>query len=183
MRVVLFALTGFGNEALQSLRRCNCEVVGLFTRRESGPYPYYFMKNIAQQARKMGVNVYEDLNWKEIKSLMFSMRPELLLVSTFHKIIPNEILDIPKTCINIHPGLLPEYAGRNPIKAALAANEETTGVTAHYLTEEVDGGDIIIREKIGVFADDTEKTLRRLLTHLSGTIIRRVIKKIEYENG
>lgn len=179
MKVVLFALTGFGNKAIQALNSCGCNIVALFTRHEPGPYPYYDEKNISGVAAEQSIPVYEDVDWETTKAVIEKCSPDLLLVSTFHKIIPKNIISKSKVAINIHPGLLPKYAGRNPIRAVLKSDERVTGVTAHYLTEEVDGGEVIIEKKVGLLDDDTESTLRKLLSEEAADVIKEIIKMDE----
>lgn len=61
--------------------------------------------------------------------------------------------------INVHPSLLPEFKGLRAVERALEAGVTETGVTVHYVTEEVDSGPIISQERVPVHADDTAQTL------------------------
>jgi phosphoribosylglycinamide formyltransferase-1 len=61
--------------------------------------------------------------------------------------------------INVHPSLLPEFKGLHAVKRALHAGVERTGVTVHFMIEEVDSGPVISQEVVPVFPGDTEETL------------------------
>lgn len=61
--------------------------------------------------------------------------------------------------INVHPSLLPEFKGLDAVGRALEAGVAETGVTVHYVTEEVDAGPVISQEEVPVRPDDTEETL------------------------
>lgn len=73
-----------------------------------------------------------------------AINPDLILVHSYSMKIPKEILDIPKRgAINIHFALLPKYRGANPVQWSIINRETETGVTMHYMTDIIDGGDII----------------------------------------
>ena len=65
--------------------------------------------------------------------------------------------------INVHPSLLPEFKGLNAVKRALEAGVERTGVTVHFMVEEVDAGPMIRQEAVPVLPGDTEETLLKRL--------------------
>ncbi|HZG62149.1 MAG TPA: phosphoribosylglycinamide formyltransferase [Rubrobacteraceae bacterium] len=61
--------------------------------------------------------------------------------------------------INLHPSLLPEFRGLHAVRRALEAGVKETGVTVHFMVEEVDAGPMIFQEAIPILAGDTEETL------------------------
>ena len=61
--------------------------------------------------------------------------------------------------LNIHPSLLPAYTGTNTHQRVLDAGENEHGVSVHFVTDELDGGPIIAREKVAVHADDSAEQL------------------------
>jgi formyltetrahydrofolate-dependent phosphoribosylglycinamide formyltransferase len=63
--------------------------------------------------------------------------------------------------LNIHPSLLPAYKGLNTYKRVLEAGERETGCTVHYVTAEMDAGEIILQERVTIAADDTVETLQQ----------------------
>ncbi len=61
--------------------------------------------------------------------------------------------------INVHPSLLPRFRGLDAVGRALAAGVEETGVTVHFMVEEVDAGPVISQERVPIRPDDTKETL------------------------
>lgn len=73
-----------------------------------------------------------------------SLQPELFIVASYGKIIPKNILDLPKFgSLNVHPSLLPKYRGASPIQAALLNGDKETGVTIMLMDEKMDHGPIL----------------------------------------
>ncbi len=65
--------------------------------------------------------------------------------------------------LNVHPSLLPEFRGLDAVKRALEAGTKRTGVTVHFMVEEVDAGPVISQEEVPILPDDTEETLMERL--------------------
>ena len=91
---------------------------------------------------------------KEFADELRELKPDIMCVIAYGKILPKEILDIPKKgAINLHASLLPKYRGAAPIQWAVLNGDEVTGVTTMYMNEKMDEGDIILQEetKIGEY--------------------------------
>ncbi len=74
----------------------------------------------------------------------------------YGKIIPKEILDIPKYgCINVHGSLLPKYRGAAPIQWAVLNGDKETGITTMFMDEGMDTGDMILKEVVKIEEDET----------------------------
>ncbi len=72
-----------------------------------------------------------------------NLKPDLFIVASYGKILPKEILGIPKYgTLNVHPSLLPKYRGASPIQTAILNGEDETGVSIIVLDEEMDHGPI-----------------------------------------
>jgi len=79
-------------------------------------------------------------DFKKIEKL----KPDLIIVASYGKIIPRKILEIPKYgCLNVHPSLLPKYRGPSPIQTAILNNDKETGVTIILMDEKIDHGPIL----------------------------------------
>lgn len=103
---------------------------------------------------------------KKFLSKMSKIKPDVGVLASFGKILPKEILEIPKHGIlNIHPSLLPKYRGPTPVPTAILNGEQETGVTIIKMDEKVDHGPILSQFKEEVRPDDTaESLLERLFT-------------------
>lgn len=94
------------------------------------------------------------------------LKPDVGVLASFGKILPKEILEIPKHGIlNIHPSLLPKYRGPSPVQTAILNGDQETGVTIIKMDEKVDHGPILSQFKEEIRPDDTAESLyERLFT-------------------
>lgn len=121
----------------------------------------------------------------EILRLLKMYDVDYVILAGYLGIIPPSIIkEYPNRIVNIHPALLPKYGGRNYYginvhAAVIAAGETESGATAHFVTEEVDGGPIIRQKKLRVFKGDTPETLqRRILDQIEHPMLVGVIKDL-----
>jgi phosphoribosylglycinamide formyltransferase-1 len=77
--------------------------------------------------------------------------------------------------INLHPSLLPEFRGLHAVRRALEAGVKETGVTVHFMVEEVDAGPMISQEAIPILAGDTEETLLERLHPVEHRLLVRAV--------
>jgi phosphoribosylglycinamide formyltransferase-1 len=80
------------------------------------------------------------------------------------------------TAINVHPSLLPAFAGTTPIEDALAAGVAETGVTVHFVDEGVDSGPVIFQEPVPVLPGDTPETLRERLHEVEHRLLPEAVR-------
>ncbi len=80
--------------------------------------------------------------------------------------------------INIHPSLLPSFKGGNAVQDALDYGVKYSGCTVHYVTQEVDVGEIIEQEVVGVLTNDTKETLASRILEKEHIIYPKSLKKI-----
>ena len=97
---------------------------------------------------------------------------DLAILVAFGKIIPKNILKIPKYgFINVHPSFLPKYRGPSPIQSAILAKEEKSGVTIMKLDEEIDHGPILGQAELKIENDDTHDSLAEKLASLGADLL------------
>ncbi|PIR57817.1 MAG: methionyl-tRNA formyltransferase [Parcubacteria group bacterium CG10_big_fil_rev_8_21_14_0_10_38_31] len=100
---------------------------------------------------------------------------DLFVLAAFGKIIPKEIVDIPKHGIlNVHPSILPEYRGPSPIQSAILSGDTELGVTIMLLDEELDHGPIIATEKLPLSDNLNYEEAEEKLAKLGGKLLVRV---------
>ena len=87
-------------------------------------------------------------------------QPGLLVLAGFMRILsPGFVQHYSGRILNIHPSLLPKYRGLNPHRQVLDAGDSIHGASVHFVTEELDGGPVIVQGEIPVHAHDTEQSL------------------------
>lgn len=97
---------------------------------------------------------------KEAMAFVSDLCPDILVSMYYRYILPGGMLRLaPHGGINIHGSLLPKYQGRSPHVWAIINGETVTGVTVHYMVEEVDAGDIILQDEFPITIHDTGGTL------------------------
>ena len=175
-RLVLFALSGMGNSVLQSLVTLGLKPALLVTRQETGNYPYYQLQNIAITATELGIPICYG---KEGEEKALQLKPDIILSATYHRILPLHLIKSATYAFNVHPSLLPRYRGPNPFFWVLMNGEHETGVTVHYLTEELDKGDIVLQKKLLIAQDETQGSLRGKLAELSAEMTRELFVRID----
>lgn len=86
--------------------------------------------------------------------------PDLIVLAGFMRILtPMFVNHYLGKILNIHPSLLPAYPGLHTYQRALENKEIEHGTTVHFVTEQLDGGPIVLQAKVGIFAEDNEQTL------------------------
>ena len=105
---------------------------------------------------------------EEIKKI----KPDVICVVAYGKILPKELLEIPKLgCINVHGSLLPKYRGAAPIQWAVLNGDEETGITTMYMDVGMDTGDMILKEKVTIGEDETNGELWERLSKIGGEFL------------
>src|SRR3989338_200351 len=101
---------------------------------------------------------------------------DFFVVVSYGKIIPKEILDLPKYgAINIHHSLLPRYRGPSPIVSTILNGDKETGVTVIKIDEEMDHGPILAQEKIPLSGNESLQDLEKSLAKLGGELLVKII--------
>lgn len=104
------------------------------------------------------------------------LKPDLFIVASYGKIIPKNILNIPKFgAINIHPSLLPKYRGASPIQTTILNGDKTTGITLIKMDEKMDHGPIIFQEKFALSDQDTFQSLSNKMFQRSSEFLSGVL--------
>lgn len=117
---------------------------------------------------------------EEVIEKIKKINPDLIVVVAYGKIIPKEIIDIPKYgIINVHSSLLPKYRGASPIHSAILNGDDMTGVSIMYIEEKLDAGDVILREYCEISEEDTLGTLHDKLKVLGAEGLEKALALIK----
>lgn len=122
----------------------------------------------------------------EMTTILIKHKVDLVLLIGFMRILSAEFCrEWGDKLLNVHPSLLPKYAGgmdTNVHEEVLKNGEAETGCTIHFVTDEVDGGPILIQKKCTVDFDDTVSTLKAKVQKLEGEAFVEAIKLIQSGN-
>ncbi len=104
---------------------------------------------VKEAAQAFGIEVAQPEKIKGNEEFLTKLRdlaPDLIVVAAYGKILPAELLSIPKRgCVNIHASLLPRFRGAAPIQRSIIEGDERTGITLMYMEEGLDTGDMIAK--------------------------------------
>lgn len=116
---------------------------------------------------------------QKIIDIINEIKPDVIIVVAYGKIIPKAIIDIPKYIINVHSSILPKYRGASPIHSAIINGEKETGVSIMLIDEGLDSGDVLNIQKTSISEEDTLKTLHDRLSLLGRDALSKTLKDIE----
>src|SRR5256886_2673873 len=109
-----------------------------------------------------------------------ALTPDIIAVMAYGQILPSEALEIPAiACLNLHASLLPRWRGAAPIQAAIAAGDRESGITAMYMDEGIDTGDILLQKKIAIAPDETSASLHDKLAQIAPEVFSEAILLLE----
>jgi phosphoribosylaminoimidazolecarboxamide formyltransferase/IMP cyclohydrolase len=101
---------------------------------------------------------------------------DVVVLAGFMRVLGKKTLDrFAGRILNVHPSLLPAYAGARPIRDTLAGGARVTGVTVHVVDESLDGGPIVAQEAIAIAPDDDEASLLARLHAVEHRLLPRVV--------
>ena len=105
---------------------------------------------------------------------------DLVVCAGYDAILTSDFIDaFSGRIINIHPSLLPEFAGTmDAVSMALAAGVAESGCTVHVVTDEVDGGPILAQRRVAVRSNDTIETLRARIQREEHQLLPEVVKRM-----
>jgi len=137
------------------------------------------VKTVAEEYKLL---IYQPEKIKEITNQILELKPDLIVVIAYGKILPKEILDIPiYGCINVHASLLPKYRGSACITAPILNGDKISGLTIMKMDENMDTGDIIKQIEIKLDDNETSISLMDKIKKVSFDNLAPIIK--DYING
>ena len=184
MRIVFMGTPEFAAESLDRLTQTKHEIVGVFTQPDKPQGRGY--KLVAPPTKKLALEknipVYQPEKMRDGTALAIlkELNPDLIAVVAYGKILPKEILELPKYgCINVHASLLPAYRGAGPIQWSVINGEKTTGVTTMYMNEGLDTGDTIMKMETPIGENETYGELHDRLAKIGAELLTVTLEEIE----
>jgi phosphoribosylglycinamide formyltransferase-1 len=108
--------------------------------------------------------------------------PDLVVLSGFMRLLPPQVVDtLSPFLINTHPAYLPEFPGPHGVRDALRAGVPQTGASLIVVDNSVDGGPIIVQERVPIFPDDTETLLHQRIKIVERRLLMQTI--LDIANG
>lgn len=184
MRVVFMGTPDFAEASLKKLLDEGFEVVGVFTQpdKPKGRGMELQVSPVKALALEAGIPVFQPEKMRDGAALrqLASLKPDILVVVAYGRILPDELLEVPKYgAVNVHGSLLPRYRGASPIQAAVLNGDEITGVTTMYLAHDMDAGDIIYTAETPIGEFETSGELFDRLKDMGAELLVKTLRAIE----
>ncbi|NQU18219.1 MAG: methionyl-tRNA formyltransferase [Candidatus Saganbacteria bacterium] len=185
MRIVFMGTPKPAALCLQALLDAQEQIVAVVTQpdRPSGRGQKISSPPVKDLAKKYHIPIEQPEKVKNNPDFIDKIRtynPDLIVVVAYGKILPKELLEIPRHgAINIHASLLPKYRGAGPIQWAILKGEKETGVTVMQIVPELDAGDILLQKKIPIDINDTSQSLGEKLFDLGAELLVDAVGKIK----
>ena len=184
MRVVFMGTPDFAAASLRKLLEEGFEVVGVFTQpdRPKGRGMELAFSPVKELALSAGLPVYQPEKMRDgtALSILRELQPDILAVVAYGRILPDELLALPKYgAVNVHGSLLPKYRGSAPIQWAVLNGDTVTGVSTMYLAHEMDTGDVIYTEETAIGEFETSGQLFERLKDMGAALLVKTLRDIE----
>ena len=185
MKIIFMGTPDFAKESLEALYNAKYEILAVVTNpdRPTGRGMKMIASPVKEFALEKGIKIYQPekvRNNEEFISEIKALKPDVICVVAYGKILPKEILEIPsKGCINVHGSLLPKYRGAAPIQWAVLNGDKKTGVTTMYMDVGMDTGDMILKQETQIGEDETTGELWERLSKIGGDLLVKTLKEIE----
>ena len=184
MRIVFMGTPDFAAASLQKLLDERFSVVGVFTQPDKprGRGMELSFSPVKELALSAGLPVFQPEKMRDGRALeiLRELRPDILVVVAYGRILPDELLALPPFgAINVHGSLLPKYRGAAPIQWAVLNGDRITGVSTMYLAHDMDSGDIIYTAETEIGEFETSGELFDRLKDLGAELLVRTLRDIE----
>ena len=185
MKIVFMGTPDFARDSLEAIYNAGHDILAVVTNvdKPKGRGMKMIATPVKEFAIEKNLPVFQPEKVKkneEFISQIKDMNPDVICVVAYGKILPKEILDIPKLgCINVHGSLLPKYRGAAPIQWAVLNGDKKTGITTMYMDIGMDTGDMILKQEVEIGENETTGELWDRLSKIGGELLVETLKQIE----
>lgn len=183
MRIVFMGTPDFAVPCLQALLDKGHEVCGVFTQpdKPKGRKMVLTPPPVKELALAKGLPVFQPAKMRDGEALgiLQELKPEIIVVVAYGKILPKEILVLPpRGCVNVHGSLLPKYRGAAPIQWSVINGEKETGVTTMLMDEGLDTGDMLLSETVEIGENETAGELFDRLAPIGAGLLIKTLEEL-----
>ena len=185
LKIVFMGTPDFAEQSLKAIYEAGYQIEAVVTNvdKPKGRGMKMVSSPVKQFAEEKHLTVFQPQkvrNNVEFIEEIKQINPDVICVVAYGKILPKELLEIPKLgCINVHASLLPKYRGAAPIQWTVLNGDKTTGITTMYMDEGMDTGDMILKEEVEIGKDETTGELWDRLAVIGGNLLVKTLQLIE----
>jgi len=185
MKIVFMGTPDFAVPTLNKLYESEHEIAAVFTQPDKPKGRGYKLAPppVKVLAFEHGTPVYQPESLKkqpEMWDVLKEIAPDVIVVAAYGKILPKQVLDIPKYhCVNVHGSLLPKYRGAAPIQWSVLNGDDETGITTMLMGEGLDTGDILLQRSTPIGENETAAELFDRLAEIGADLLIETLEKLE----
>jgi len=158
------------------------ELIGLITNpdKATGRGMNIVPNELASWGMSNGINVLKPEGRDNLKDLIKTLNPEIVITIAYGQIIPEDFLDLPRYgWINVHFSSLPRWRGAAPVQWAILSADKETGVTIFQLDKGMDTGPVYLSESVSIERDETTEMLLTRLSNIGADLAIQSLSKIQ----
>jgi len=158
------------------------ELIGLITNpdKATGRGMNIVPNELASWWMSNGINVLKPEGRDNLKDLIKTLNPEIVITIAYGQIIPEDFLNLPKYgWINVHFSSLPRWRGAAPVQWAILSADKETGVTIFQLDKGMDTGPVYLSESVSIERDETTEMLLTRLSNIGADLAIQSLSKIQ----
>lgn len=185
LNIVFMGTPDFAKESLKAIYEAGHNILAVVTNpdKPKGRGMKLIPSPVKEYALEKNLKIYQPLKVRnniEFLDKIKNLKPDVICVVAYGKILPKELLDIPRLgCINVHGSLLPQYRGAAPIQWAVLNGDKETGITTMYMDVGMDTGDMVLKEKVEIGENETTGELWDRLSKIGANLLVKTLKQIE----
>jgi len=185
MNIVFMGTPDIAKESLEAIYNSGHNILAVVTNpdRTKGRGMKMIPSPVKEFAIEKGIQILQPEKVKgneELIKKINDLKPDLICVVAYGKILPLELIKIPRFgSINLHGSLLPKYRGAAPIQWAVLNGDTETGATIMYIDEQLDSGDMILKEKIQIGQYETTGEVWEKVSKIGSKLLINAISLIE----
>ena len=186
MNIVFMGTPDFAVPSLKALVEAGHTVRAVFTQpdKPKGRGMKLTPPPVKEYALTQGIEVYQPQSLKRetetVTPLIKCLSPDCIVVVAYGKILPPEVLEIPRFgCVNVHGSLLPKYRGAAPIQWTVLNGDEYGGVTTMLMAEGMDTGDMLLKKTVKVEENETSAELYDRLSFVGAELLIETLEKLK----
>lgn len=184
IKIVFMGTPEFARESFKGLYEAGFNIVGCFTNpdKPSGRGMKLKASAVKKYAIEKEIPVYQPKklrNNEEVLETLKELNPDIIAVVAYGKILPKEIIDLPKYgCINVHGSLLPKYRGPAPMQWAIINGDKVTGITTMFMDVGMDTGDMLLKEELVIEDNYNLEDVHDKLASIGSRLLVETIDKV-----
>lgn len=186
MNIVFMGTPDFAIPTLKALIESEHKVIAVFTQTDKpkGRGMKFTPSPVKELALTHNIPVYQPNSLKKetetYTPILKELNPDCIVVVAYGKILPPEILEIPRLgSVNVHGSLLPKYRGAAPIQWTVLNGDEYGGVTTMLMAEGMDTGDMLLKSAVKVGENETSAELYDRLSYVGADLLIETLDKLE----